>query len=107
MKTQVLYVVYRTSMVSDKEQVEEIIDFSQDREVADKICDMNKEKGITSKVEKELACSDGNSELYIVKNEKSLNLKDAKKLKDFKDDVIRGMGGFEKRVLLEAGALSI
>lgn len=107
MNTKTVFVVYRTTIV-DKEVIEEdVIDFSYEREIADKIKEIEEAKGYSCKVEKELAVTDGNSEMFIIKHNKTLDASKAKEFKDFKDHVIQGLSGFDKRVLLNSGALKI
>lgn len=108
MRTKVIFVVYKIFTVEGKEQLEEVLDFSLDREVAEKIAELSTKNGFPAKVQKELGCSDNNeSEMFIVKNENPLSLNKAKQLKDFENHVIQNMSGFDKRVLLAAGKLKI
>lgn len=107
MQTRVVFVVYKTSELEDKIINEDIIDFSFDREVADKLAEIEREKGYTCQVQKELAVTDGDSEMFIIKHDRKLDPNKAKKLRDFKDHVIEKMSGFDKRVLLDSGNLSI
>jgi hypothetical protein len=108
MRTQVLFVAYKVFIIDGKEVLEDVIDFSLEREVAEKIAEISGENGFPAKVEKELACcEDNSSEMFVIKNNKPLELSKAKELKDFKDHVINNMTGFEKRVLLASRSLTI
>ena len=106
MQTKVLFVVYRTSTIQNQKIHESVLDFSLEREVADKIAELKKDEGISCEVVKELAVTDDQT-MYIVKSEESLNINNAKKLQDFKDHVISNMSGFDKRVLLASKSLTI
>lgn len=106
MQTQVLFVVYRTSMLQDKKVFENVLEFSLDKEVADKAAEIRRNEGYSCEVVKELAVTQDQT-MYIVKNEESLNLSKAKQLKDFKDHVLGNMSSFDKRVLLASKNLTI